>query len=306
MSPRRAGHSRRAPRRSAARGRATERNRPSASPKPPPQPPPSPAPASDGRADGFDSLPSGDRANSVVPAGAPIALLPGERRLKVVVTGYGDFGATWKEAEGRPNPSGILARQLAELGLPNAEVECRRLEVTHGSVEAFLEEMKSVCPDVILSMGVSGKQAQVEERPQNWKGGGVDGHEQPIVEGPISDVVAPRERLETDLPVEAIDRALCEAAPELPHGRTVKTDDRSRTGPDEEYSPDDSAYLCNYLNFRLTETYKGEPRISAGFIHVNGHEPHRPGTTAEELRVILQAVVNQQLLRRRELEGVIA
>src|SRR5438874_2615481 len=35
-----------------------------------------------------------------------VTLKPGERKLKVVVTGYGDFGGTWNEAAGRPNPSG--------------------------------------------------------------------------------------------------------------------------------------------------------------------------------------------------------
>ncbi|MBI3181208.1 MAG: hypothetical protein HYZ28_03595 [Myxococcales bacterium] len=238
------------------------------------------------------------------PASAgPVELRPGERKLKVVITGYGDFGGTYDEAAGRPNPSGVLAKKLAELGLKNADVEFRKLEVTHGAVESFLRDMERARPDVIISMGVSGGQAQVEERPQNWKGGGTDGRNQPIEEGPISRTVAPRARMETDLPVDAIDKALTGSAGSLPNGRTVGTDDRSRSGRDEEYFPDDSAYLCNYLNYRLTETFGRDERVTAGFVHINGDSPGRPGTTAEEMRVLAQAVVDRQVLKLRELDA---
>lgn len=219
------------------------------------------------------------------------------RPLRVVVTGYGDFAGTWNEAEGRPNPSGVLAAQLAELGLQNATVEYRKLEVTHGAVEAFMSEIRDNPPDVVISMGVSSK-AQVEERPQNWKGNAIDGHGNRIVEGAISDGFAARERIRTDLPVNAIEAALREAASNgaLPN-RTVGTDDPALHGESEDYSPDDSAYLCNYLNFRLTETFGQDDRVTAGFVHVT------PQTTAEEIQVIAQSVVNRELERRADLHG---
>src|SRR5439155_26257864 len=80
-----------------------------------------------------------------------VTLKPGEKRLKVVVTGYGDFGGTWDEAAGRPNPSGEIAKQLASMGLKNADIEYRKLPVTHDAGDNFMKEMQTVKPDVVIS-----------------------------------------------------------------------------------------------------------------------------------------------------------
>ncbi len=214
--------------------------------------------------------------------------------MRVIITGYGDFAGVYNEAEGRPNPSGVLARRLADLGLANAQVEFRYLEVTHAAVEAFMAEVRENPPDIILSMGVSSK-AQVEERPENWKSDAIDGRGNRIDPGPISFREAPRERLATDLPVDAIERALRQAEAEgTLTARTVRTDDRQKTGREEDYFPDASAYLCNYLNFRLTETFGQNDAVTAGFVHVTAQ------TTAEEMRVIAQALVDHEVQQRSE------
>jgi pyrrolidone-carboxylate peptidase len=236
-----------------------------------------------------------------VPDVGPVTLRPGERRLKVVVTGYGDFGGTWNEAEGRPNPSGELAKQLAKMGLSNADVEYRRLDVTHESVDAFMKEMETVKPDVVISMGVSGGYAQVEEAPENWSSGSTDGAGNAIVEGPNDPAIDAHKRLHTDLPVDAIDKALNGSAGALPDGRTIGTHVTRPRG--NAYSPDDSAYLCNYLNFKLTQAYGKDDRVTAGFVHINPPMDGKPGTTAAEVKVIVQAVVNQQILTDRELDA---
>jgi pyrrolidone-carboxylate peptidase len=197
------------------------------------------------------------------------------RRPKVIVTGFGDFGE-WDAAAGKPNPSGELARRLAELGLTGADIEYRRLDVTQASVDAFVAEMEQVHPDVILSMGVSGGPARVEEAPENWIGPRIDGAGNPITAGPNDPSRPSHERLATDLPVEAIDRALDAAAPTLPNGRTVQTG----------HAPDDSGYLCNYLNYRLTQAFGTDDGVTAGFVHVNTE------TTPEEIAVLVQAVVD--------------
>jgi pyrrolidone-carboxylate peptidase len=208
-----------------------------------------------------------------------LGLKPGERPLRVVVTGYGRFmGIT-------DNPSAAMAQRLAEAGVPGAIVEYRRLDVTHGAVDAFIEEMKRNPPDVILSMGVGGT-SQVEERPENTVGGGEDGEGNPIVPGEVRPGAA--RELSTDLPVERIDRAL------------QRFGDRREVGTslsDRWYSPDRSAYLCNYLGFNLANTFGGADATTAGFMHVTDHTP------TEQVQTVLEAVVARQLEWRREHGG---
>lgn len=277
--------------------RPTRPPRPTAAPRAEPRPDPvrtntaATTPARRPIEDGFDAPLSARRSSAPPRAVAPQAVADrqaeGARPLRVVVTGYGDFAGVYNAAEGRPNPSGELARQLADMGLSNATIEFRHLEVTHGAVEAFMAEMAENPPDVIISMGVSSR-AQVEEQPQNWKGSAVDGHGQRITPGPISDGRPARERISTDLPVDAIEAALRQAATDgtLP-SRTVGTDDKAKTGPEEDYFPDASAYLCNYLNYRLTETFGDDSDVTAGFVHVTGE------TSAREMQVVVQAVVDR-------------
>ncbi len=204
-----------------------------------------------------------------------LGLKAGEKPLRVVVTGYGAFmGIT-------DNPSANMAQKLAELGVKGAIVEYRRLEVNHEAVNAFVAEMKRSPPDVILSMGVS-SESQVEERPENRVGGGVDGDNNPIAPGVVR--AGARDELRTDLPVEVIDAAL------------KKFGDKREVGTsksDAGYTPDRSAYLCNYLGFNLADAFGGTPATTAGFVHVTDHTP------PDQMHTLLESVVATQLDWRR-------
>ena len=61
---------------------------------------------------------------------------------------------------------------------------------------------------------------------------------------------------------------------------------------DPNYAPDRSAYLCNYLGYNLAEGFRGTT-TAAGFVHVTGDTP------ADQMHVLLEAVVAYQLDRRR-------
>ena len=200
-----------------------------------------------------------------------LGLKPGEKPLKVVVTGYGAFmGIT-------DNPSANMAQKLSELGVKGAVVEYRRLDVNHGAVDSFIQEMKKNPPDVILSMGVA-PDSQVEEQPENKVSGGVDGDNKPITPGVV--LKGEPEVLHTDLPVKVIDDAL------KPFGdkREVGT---SLSNP--SYAPDRSAYLCNYLGYNLADAFGSKPQTTAGFVHVTDHTP------PDQMHALLEAVVANQL-----------
>lgn len=211
-----------------------------------------------------------------------LGLRPGEKPLRVVVTGYGRFMGI------ENNPSAAMAQRLAEAGVPGAIVEYRRLPVTHAGVDAFIAEMQKNPPDVILSMGVGGA-SQVEERPENVVGGGEDGEGKSMAPGEVRPG-APRE-LRTDLPVDRITRAL----EKFGDTREVGTSQN-----DASYAPDRSAYLCNYLGFNLANTFGKTDRTTAGFMHVTDHTP------TEQVQAVLEAVVARQLEWRREQPGVVA
>lgn len=205
-----------------------------------------------------------------------LKLLPGESPLRVVVTGYGKFQGIVE------NPSALLAQILAENGVAGGIVEYRRLDVVPAAVDAFIEEMKSNPPDVILSMGVTGGQSQLEERPENRLGGGTDGDENPIAERPI--IAGAPETLPTDLPIDSIEWSLRRFG----DARATFT---SRS--DENYSPDRSQYLCNYLGYRLAAAFGEDPKVTAGFFHVNRE------TTVDQMHAVLDAIVAKQLEVRR-------
>ncbi len=204
-----------------------------------------------------------------------LGLKPGEKPLRVVVTGYGAFmGIT-------DNPSANMAQKLAELGVKGAIVEYRRLDVNHEAVNQFVAEMKRSPPDVILSMGVS-SQSQVEEHPENRVGGGVDGDNNPITPGVVRK--GAKNELNTDLPVATIDAAL------------KKFGDKREVGTsksDAAYAADRSAYLCNYLGFNLADNFGQTPATTAGFVHVTDHTP------TEQMQTLLESVVAKQLDWRR-------
>jgi pyrrolidone-carboxylate peptidase len=205
-----------------------------------------------------------------------LGLKPGEKPLRVVVTGYGAFmGIT-------DNPSANMAQHLAQLGTPGAIVEYRRLDVTTQGVDAFIAEMRRSPPDVILSMGVTGGQSQVEERPENHLGAANDGNNQPMTDRPVRPG-GPQE-LHTDLPVDTIDWALKSFGDQ----RQVFT---SKSDP--QYQPDRSAYLCNYLGYNLATEFGARDATTAGFMHVT------PTTPVEQMHAALQAIVARQLDWRR-------
>jgi pyrrolidone-carboxylate peptidase len=205
-----------------------------------------------------------------------LGLKPGEKPLRVVVTGYGQFmGIT-------DNPSANMAQKLAEQGVPGAIVEYRRLDVTTQGVDAFIAEMHRNPPDVILSMGVTGGQSQVEELPENHLGAANDGNDKPMPDRQVRPGGAAT--LKTDLPVEAIDWAL------KPFGdaRQVFT---SKSDPN--YQPDRSAYLCNYLGYNLASEFGKTDATTAGFMHVTSNTP------VDQMHAALQAITARQLDWRR-------
>ena len=205
-----------------------------------------------------------------------LGLKPGEKPLRVVVTGYGDFmGIT-------DNPSANMAQKLTEMGVKGAIVEYRRLDVNHGAVNSFIDEMKRSPPDVILSMGVTGGISQVEELPENNVSGGMDGSNNPITPGVVR--TGGKDVLKTDLPVETIDGALKQFGDQ----REVGT---SKSNPN--YSPDRSAYLCNYLGYNLADAFGTSDATTAGFVHVTDHTP------PDQMHALLESVVAKQLDWRR-------
>ncbi len=207
---------------------------------------------------------------------ASLGLAPGELPLKVVVTGYGAFmGIT-------DNPSANMAQKLAEAGVKGGIVEYRRLDVTTDAVDAFVAEMRRSPPDVILSMGVTHGQAQVEERPENLLGAATDGNNRQMTERAVR-TGGPKE-LSTDLPVGTIDDALTAFGDR----RVVGT---SKSDP--AYAPDRSAYLCNYLGYSLATEFAGTPKTTAGFMHIS------PETPADQMHAVLEAVTARQLDWRR-------
>lgn len=224
---------------------------------------------------GTPPRPGDSAAQLVLYKPEALGLQPGEKPMRVVVTGYGAFmGIT-------NNPSSNLAQQLAEQGIKGAIVEYRRLDVNHAAVNAFVEEMKKSPPDVILSMGVS-SHSQVEERPENKVGGGVDGDERPITPG----VVRPggHDELATDLPLDAINGALSGFGAARVVGSSAS---------DPYYQPDRSAYLCNYLGYSLADTFGANPRTTAGFVHIT------EATPVEQMKALLEAVAARQAEVRR-------
>lgn len=208
---------------------------------------------------------------------ASLGLEPGELPLKVVVTGYGAFmGIT-------DNPSANMAQKLAEAGVKGGIVEYRRLDVTTDAVDNFIAEMRRSPPDVILSMGVTHGQAQVEERPENHLGAAPDGNNVQMTDREVR--AGGARELKTDLPVEVIDDVL------KPFGsaRVVGT---SKSDPN--YEPDRSAYLCNYLGYNLATEFAGTPKTTAGFMHIS------PQTPPDQMHAVLEAVTARQLDWRRE------
>ncbi|MBL8934438.1 MAG: hypothetical protein JNM69_07785 [Archangium sp.] len=207
---------------------------------------------------------------------AALGLAPGEKPMRVVVTGYGAFmGIT-------DNPSANMAQKLAERGVKGAIVEYRRLDVTPAAVEQFMTEMRKSPPDVILSMGVTHGQAQVEERPENHLGAAPDGNNQMMAERKVREGGA--DELKTDLPVETIDWALQGFGAE----RQVFT---SKSDPN--YQPDRSAYLCNFLGYNLASEFGATPKTTAGFMHIT------PDTRPEQMGAVLDAITAKQLEARR-------
>jgi pyrrolidone-carboxylate peptidase len=205
-----------------------------------------------------------------------LGLKPGEVPMKVVVTGYGAFmGIT-------DNPSSNMAQKLAQAGVPGAVVEYRRLDVTPEAVDAFITEMRKSPPDVILSMGVTGGQSQVEERPENHLGAAEDGNGQMMKDRQVR-ANGPAE-LKTDLPVETIDWALQGFGDQ----RQVFT---SKSDPN--YAPDRSAYLCNYLGFNLATEFGATDATTAGFMHITDTTP------VDQMHAVLQAITARQLDMRR-------
>lgn len=207
---------------------------------------------------------------------ASLGLQPGELPLKVVVTGYGAFmGIT-------DNPSAAMAQRLAEAGVRGGIVEYRRLDVTPEAVDAFMAELRRSPPDVVLSMGVTHGQAQVEERPENFLAANRDGNNALMTAREVQ--AGGARELTTDLPVDVITDVLSGYG-----GRQAVFTSAS----DPNYRPDRSAYLCNYLGYNLAAEFGRSPGTTAGFIHIT------PDTPADQMHAVLEAVTARQLEQRR-------
>jgi pyrrolidone-carboxylate peptidase len=209
-----------------------------------------------------------------------LGLKKGELPLKVVVTGYGAFmGIT-------DNPSANMAQKLAEAGVKGGIVEYRRLDVTTDAVDNFIAEMRKSPPDVILSMGVTHGQAQVEERPENHLGANTDGNNNMMREREVR--AGGAQELKTDLPVQVIDDALKPFGDQRVVGTSLS---------DPNYAPDRSAYLCNYLGYNLATEFGNTPKTTAGFMHIS------PETPSDQMHAVLEAVTARQLEQRRSPPG---
>ena len=207
---------------------------------------------------------------------AALTLLQGEKPLRVVVTGYGKFmGIT-------DNPSANVAAKLAQIGVKGGIVEYRRLDVTPQAVDDFMKDMRAHPPDVILSMGVTGGQSQLEESPENHLGAAVDGNGTMMTEREV--IAGGADELHTDFPVETVEWAL---------KKFGKKRETYTSISDASYSADRSAYLCNYIGYNLAAEFGDQPNTMAGFIHVTAHTP------PNQIHAVLQAVVAKQLEYRR-------
>ncbi len=217
-----------------------------------------------------------------------LGLKPGEKPLRVVVTGYGPFQTV------KDNPSDTLARKLAEKGAPGAIVEYRRLDVTQGAVDRFMAEMKNNPPDVIFSMGTAGTLGKddkgteilgrIESAPRNNVAKSTDGAGKQTRAGRIDPSKPETAELKTDLPVDsdAVRRALTQAPSlKVSTGQGATPHDRSD-------------YLCNYLGYRLAEAFGGTKETTAGFMHIADK------TTVDPVKTLLDAVVSRQLEERRK------
>lgn len=206
-----------------------------------------------------------------------LELRPGERPLKVMITGYGPFPGV------ENNPSGELAKQMKALGARGAEVSYQVLPVTHAEVDAFVKKMKENPPDVVISLGVSSA-AQVEPRGQNWKSGYADANGNSAREGQITPGGGD---LPTGLPQEEI------------AARLSKTFGTLNTINAQPKDPDSSAYLCNYMNYRLQEAFPKGGNTTAGFVHITGQ------TVVDEVQTIVEAAVSRRLeLNRAKQDAV--
>jgi len=232
---------------------------------------------------GQAAAPGQDAAHMALYKPGELGLRTGETPMHVVVTGYGSFPGT------PDNPSAVMAQQLAEQGVPGAIVEYRRLDVTTTSVDRFVNEMKSAHPDVILSMG-KGSVAQIEERPENrLAGGAIDGAGNTLAGGRIDPDHKETRTLRTDMPVAVVENALRGFGAE----RAVGT---SQDG-EPSHQSDRSGYLCNYLGYKLADSFggKGEDRerTTAGFMHITEKTPE------DQMHAVLAAVTANQLDWRR-------
>jgi pyrrolidone-carboxylate peptidase len=185
--------------------------------------------------------------------------------VRVVVAGFGPFGSRIH------NPAEAIAAELAARGARGAQIQHRALAVNTADVDRFITDMLDDPPEVILGLGV-GRRAQIEERPENY----VDDHSargaRPIRPG------GPQ-ILPTHLPVSAIASVLSARYGEhCALGSSVS---------DPAYQPSRTAFLCNYLAYRLADAF-GKSRTTAGFLHVTSKTP------VEQIGTVLDTLVARQ------------
>ena len=141
------------------------------------------------------------------------------------------------------------------------------------NIKEAMVQIEKNPPDVIMSMGVSWK-PQLEELPNNRVGGGREGESHPA--GPI--LAGHPDLIPTDLPASILEKALSGFP-----SRLVGTHFN-----DANYQPDRSAYLCNYLNYRLSDAFSGDSAqgkaTTAGFFHITDR------VSKEEMHLALQTI----------------
>ena len=195
-----------------------------------------------------------------------------------VVTGFGPFQSI------AVNPSEVLANKVcdlaAELGL---NIMSRILAVTPAAVDEFIAEMRTLRPRCIIAMGVTPNDVQFEHSAQNALY-----TEQTPAPQQIDGTMPLGERIPSDLAVDDVERALAASRPETPHVGDVQTV-TSATANGGWFASDSSAYLCNYMNFRLAQTFGPDDDVEAGFCHINEHTP------PAQIMAIIEAIANARI-----------
>ncbi len=174
----------------------------------------------------------------------------------VLLTGFDPF-----DGAGR-NPSGEIALALDGAAVAGARVHGRLLPTAYEpSVEAALEAIRGLNPDIVLMLGVAdGRTAVTVERV------GINLDDSPVVDN--------QGERRTERPIRPDGPAACFAT--LPVRKMA--DAIAAAGVDGAVSTTAGAFVCNHLFYSVLAALEGSA-VRAGFVHV----PALEGTVAAEV-----------------------